>query len=73
MLQKLINRLLQYDMKQTISEVCNICESQLSSTAIERLYEVADEVEDQIAEIERIPDEDELVMRMPMICEGCEE
>jgi hypothetical protein len=73
MLQKLINRLLQYQLHQTIAEVCNICESQLSSTAIERLYEIADEVEDQVAEIERVPDEEELVMRMPMICEGCEE
>ncbi|TNF08541.1 MAG: hypothetical protein EP323_01275 [Gammaproteobacteria bacterium] len=73
MLRNLLDNAYNFKMEEIISEVVTILESQIGGLAHDRLEEIAEEAGEIAAKLTEPPAEEQLMMRFPGICEGCEE
>lgn len=73
MLRSLLTKVNKYSLEDELTEIANICESQLEKIAKERLEEIDCEVDEVISDLMAVPDESELMAKHPNFCEGCEE
>ncbi len=73
MLRSLLVKVNKYSLEEELTEIANICESQLEKVARDRLEEIDSEVDELISDINEVPSEDELRIKHPAFCEGCEE
>lgn len=72
-LSDLIQKIVKHNLDDALYEVAIICESQLSSLAMARLLDLDKEVDEIVFE-ELQPDTYEaLSVKMPQLCEGCED
>jgi hypothetical protein len=73
MLVTLLKKVAAHSLQGELEEIAIICEPWLPKVAKERLEEIDSEVDEIVAEIMKIPSEDDVREKHPALCDGCEE
>lgn len=73
MIETLLHKLLKYGSDEDVTRAANILSVTLTDLQYSELMKLDAELDDVIAELNEPPDEEELLMKFPSICEGCEE
>ena len=73
MLVTLLKKVAAHSLQGELEEIAIICEPWLPKVAKERLEEIDSEVDEIVAEIMKVPSEDDVREKHPPLCDGCEE